>query len=220
MDRGFVALKFLASLKVTAALLVAFLLLTFWGVLAQVNAEAAGLQATVAVERFFDSYVILVLGVVPLPAFKGLAVLACVNVVASMFFRLPRGWKNAGLWLMHAALLVLLAGGVIGSEIKHEYNGFAAELPLKATENVKFFDAQDSLGTAPVPESARMLENRWPYYVQYRGSVEMAPGKNIAMYKAFYDPFHFVPYAFMVLFLLGASFHYTVKVRASRKGDS
>lgn len=205
----------------TAALLVAFMLLTFWGVMAQVNAEAAGLQATIAVERFFDSYVIWVLGVVPLPAFKSIAVLACVNLIASMVFRIPRGWKNAGLWLMHVALLVLLAGSVVGSEIKREYNGFAAVTSTKAqAENVKFFDANDSLGVAPIGESGRILENRWPYYVQYRGSVEMAPGKNIEMYKAFYDPFHFVPYAFMALFLLGAAFHYAVKVRMSRMSAS
>ena len=214
-------MKNLSSLKMTAALLVAFMLLTFWGVMAQVNAEAAGLQATIAVERFFDSYVIWVLGVVPLPAFKSIAVLACVNLIASMIFRIPRGWKNAGLWLMHVALLVLLAGSVVGSEIKREYNGFAAVTSTKAqAENVKFFDANDSLGVAPIGESGRILENRWPYYVQYRGSVEMAPGKNIEMYKAFYDPFHFVPYAFMALFLLGAAFHYAVKVRMSRMSAS
>lgn len=175
------------------------------------------MPASVAIERFFDSFFIWVLGVVPLPAFKSVAVVACANLIASMVFRMPRGWKNAGLWLMHVALLVLLAGGVVGNEIKREYNGFAAVTPTKAqTENVKFFDAKDSLGIAPMGESARILENRWPYYVQYRGSVEMAPGKSVEMYKAFYDPFHFIPYAFMVLFLLGAAFHYAVKVRATR----
>lgn len=203
----------MSSLKLTAALLVAFMLLTFWGVMAQVNAEAAGLQATVAVDRFFDSYVIWVLGVVPLPAFKSVALLACVNVVASMFCRMPRGWKNAGLWIMHVALLVLLAGGVIGSAVKREYNGFAV-VRSESAEGAKFFDAKDSLGTSPVD-----IADAWPYYVQYRGDVSMPDGKLVAMYKAFYDPFHFVPYAFMALFLLGAAFHYAVKVRASRKGE-
>lgn len=42
----------LSSLKFTVVLLIAFLLLTFWGVLAQVNAESAGLPASVAVDRF------------------------------------------------------------------------------------------------------------------------------------------------------------------------
>ena len=225
------ACRLAASLKFTAALLVAFLLLTFWGVLAQANVEASGISPAVAVDRFFGSYFIWILGVIPLPAFKSVAILGCVNVVASMVFRMPRGWKNAGLWLMHVALLVLLAGSIAGNEIGREYNGFAVssgDAPAEAlfdvgaipsgirVENVKFFDAQDSLGMNPVEGGERILENRWPYYVQYRGYVEMSPGKNVAMYKAFYDPLHFVPYAFTILFLLGAAFHYVVKVRGSR----
>lgn len=207
-----------SSLKVTAAILVAFLILTFWGVMAQANAEAAGWTAADAVERFFDSYFVWALGVIPLPAFKSIAILACVNLVASMVFRLPRGWKNVGLWLMHAALLVLLAGGVAGSELKREYNGFgvvtadSTALESSSGENLKFFAADDSLGLRPVE-----IRDAWPYYVHFRGDVAMTEEKNVAMYKAYYDPFHFVPYAFMVLFLLGAVFHYVVKVRGARK---
>ena len=219
MMRNF--LKKLSSLKVAAALLVAFLLLTFWGVLAQANAESAGLSASVAVDRFFNSYFIWILGVVPLPAFKGLSLLAAVNVVASLMFRMPRGWKNAGLWLMHVALLVLLVGGVAGGAIKREYNGFATIFPSKNhMENVKFFDVSDSLGMNPIRDGKRILENQWPYYVQYRGSVDMAPDKKVAMFKAFYDPLRFVPYAFTVLFLLGAALHYAVKVRSKQQCKS
>ncbi len=208
-----------SSLKVTAAILVAFLILTFWGVMAQANAEASGFSASVAIDRFFDSYFIWTLGVVPLPAFKSIAILACVNLVASMVFRMPRGWKNTGLWLMHVALLVLLAGGVAGSELKREYNGFgvvaagSAALESSSGENLKFFAADDSLGLRPVE-----IRDAWPYYVHFRGDVAMTENKNVAMYKAYYDPFHFVPYAFMALFLLGAVFHYVVKVRGARKG--
>ena len=210
----------------TVAVLVAFLILTFWGTLAQANAESAGISASVAIDRFFDSYFIWALGMVPLPAFKSVAILACVNLVASMVFRMPRGWKNAGLWLMHVALLVLLAGGVVGNELKREYNGFAVVPAGQESvsgqgvpvQNVKFFAADDSLGTNPVAAGGMILENRWPYYVQYRGNVEMVPGKIVEMFKAYFDPLHFVPYAFMALFLLGAVFHYVVKVRGARKG--
>ena len=208
-----------SSLKVTVAILVAFLVLTFWGTLAQANAESAGFSASVAIDRFFDSYFIWTLGVVPLPAFKSIAILACVNLVASMVFRMPRGWKNTGLWLMHVALLVLLAGGVAGSELKREYNGFgvvaadSTALDVSLGKNLKFFAADDSLGMRPVE-----IADAWPYYVHFRGDVPMTGNKNVAMYKAYYDPFHFVPYAFMALFLLGAVFHYVVKVRGARKG--
>lgn len=219
-------MKKLASLKVTVVLLVAFLVLTFWGTLAQANAEAAGYPASIAVDRFFDSYFIWALGVVPLPAFKSIAILACVNLVASMLFRMPRGWKNAGLWLMHVALLVLLAGGVVGSEIKREYNGFevvalnSVELPDSSgtVQKLKFYAADDSLGAEPANLDESVLLAGWPYYAHFQGDLPMSKGKVISMYKVYYDPLHFVPYAFMVLFLLGAVFHYVVKVRSARKG--
>ena len=218
----------MASLKVTVAVLVAFLVLTFWGVLAQANAETAGFSASVAVDRFFDSYFIWALGVVPLPAFKSVAVLACVNLVASMACRLPRGFKNAGLWLMHVALLVLLVGGVVGNEIKREYNGFevvalnSVELADSSAtaQKVKFYAADDSLGVEPVNLDESVLLTGWPYYAHFRGDLPMSKNKVISMYKVYYDPFHFVPYVFMVLFLLGAVFHYVVKVRGARKGTA
>ena len=214
----------MASLRVTAAVLVAFLVLTFWGVLAQANAEASGLSASVAVDRFFDSYFIWILGVVPLPAFKGLALLAAVNLVASLMCRMPRGFKNAGLWMMHLALLVLLVGGVVGSEIKREYNGFdvfalnSTELPesSETAQKVKFYAANDSLGAEPVNLDESVLLTGWPYYVHFRGELRLSEDKVISMYKVYYDPLHFVPYAFMALFLLGAVFHYTVKVRGGK----
>jgi len=214
----------MASLRVTAAVLVAFLVLTFWGVLAQANAEASGLSASVAIDRFFDSYIIWMLGVIPLPAFKGLALLVAVNLVASLMCRMPRGFKNAGLWLMHLALLVLLVGGVVGSEIKREYNGFdvfalnSTELPesSETAQKVKFYAANDSLGAEPVNLDESVLLEGWPYYVHFRGELRLSEDKVISMYKVCYDPLHFVPYAFMALFLLGAVFHYTVKVRGGK----
>ena len=172
----------MSSLKVTVAILVAFLILTFWGTLAQANAEAAGLSASFAADRFFDSYFIWVLGVVPLPAFKCVALFACVNLVASMIFRIPRGWKNAGLFLMHTALLVLLVGSLVGSAVKSEYNGYGVAEHGQTVQNLKFFVVDDSLGLNPV--DGIPAQGGWPYYVQYRGNVEMSPGRSVEMYKA------------------------------------
>ena len=207
-------MKKLASLKLTAALLVAFLLLTFWGVLAQVNAESAGLPASVAVDRFFDSYFLWILGVVPLPAFKGLTLLAAVNVVASMIFRMPRGLKNAGLWLMHVALLVLLVGGVAESEIKREYNGYQDISVVNA--DLSFFAVDDSLKVTPI----EIPKDDYAYSIHYYGRVDNVMGIAVDLYKATYDPLRFVPYAFMVMFLLGALFHYAVKVRNKQKASA
>ena len=224
----------LASLKVTAALLVAFLLLTFWGVLAQANAESLGASVEVATDRFFGSYFVWAVGYIPLPAFKSIAALGVVHLVLCLICRMPRGWRFSGLWLMHVALIVLLLGSLVGSEVKQEYNGYAivpaevagavsplqAEVaPLSGARDLRLFLADDSLGLAPVEIDEQELKGGWPYFVQYRGYAEMAPGKNVAMYKVFYDPFHFVPYVFMVMFLLGAAFHYFVKVRGNKVHD-
>ncbi len=226
----------LSSLKVSAALLVAFLLLTFWGVLAQANAESLGASVEVATDRFFGSYFVWAVGYIPLPAFKSVAALGVVHLVLCLIYRMPRGWRFAGLWLMHIALIVLLLGSLVGSEIKQEYNGYAvvpaevtgavsplqAEVaPLSGARDLRFFLADDSLGLAPVEIDEQELKGGWPYFVQYRGYAEMAPGKNVAMYKVLYDPFHLVPYVFMVMFLLGATLHYFVKVRGNKvHGDS
>lgn len=207
MGRCVVTLKKLASLKFTALLLVAFMLLTFWGVLAQVNAESAGVPAAVAVDRFFGSFFILILGVIPLPAFKTLVVLAALNVALSMFFRMPRGFRNIGLWLMHLALLFLLVGGIAESGIKREYNGYRDASTVN--ETVSFFAVDDSLRVTPVAVD----ERDYAYSVHYQGRVDGVMGKSVDLYKATYDPLRFVPYAFMVLFLLGAVIHYAVKVR-------
>jgi ABC-type transport system involved in cytochrome c biogenesis permease subunit len=125
---------------------------------------------------------------------------------------------------MHIALLVLLVGGVVGSEIKREYNGFdvfalnSTELPesSETAQKVKFYAANDSLGAEPVNLDESVLLTGWPYYVHFRGDFRMSEDKVISMYKVCYDPLHFVPYAFMALFLLGAVFHYTVKVRGGK----
>ena len=226
----------MASLRVSAALLVAFMLLTFWGVLAQANAESLGASVEVATDRFFGSYFVWAVGYIPLPAFKSVAALGVVHLVLCLIYRMPRGWRFAGLWLMHIALIVLLLGSLVGSEIKREYNGYAivpaevagavsplqAEVaPLSGARDLRLFFADDSLGLAPVEIDEQELKGGWPYFVQYRGYAEMAPGKNVAMYKVFYDPFHFVPYVFMVMFLLGAALHYFVKVRGNKvHGDS
>ena len=200
----------LSSLKFTIVLLVAFLLLTFWGVLAQVNAESAGLPASVAVDRFFDSYFIWILGVIPLPAFKGLAALAAVNVVASLACRMPRGLRNVGLWVMHIALLVLLVGGIAESEIKREYNGYRDVSVANAA--VSFFAVDDSLKITPV----QVDEKEYAYSVHYHGRVNDVMGTSVDLYKATYDPLRIVPYAFMALFLLGAFIHYVIKIRSKQ----
>ncbi|OWV06973.1 cytochrome c biogenesis protein CcsA [Fibrobacter sp. UWH3] len=214
MTRISAALRKFASLKVTCVLLVAFLLLTFWGALGQAAAGNEG--AALAADRFFGSYFLWALGVVPLPAFKTLAVVGALHLVASMMYRMPRifsrvdsgrlvpsGWRNLGLYGMHIALLVLLVGSLVGSEFRQEYNGFRA---AESSKPITFYTVDDSLNTSAVE-----VGEGYPYFTFYKGQVDMF-GMKVDLYTATYDPFKFVPYAFMALFLLSAIFHYAVKV--------
>lgn len=232
-----IILKKLASLKVTCILLVAFLLLLFWGTLGMAS---AGENSAVAAERFFNSYFVWTLGVVPIPAFKLLAILAVLHLVLNMFFRMPRGKRNVGLWGMHLALLILLAGGVAGSELKKEYSGYGlmvgsvTESGSKVKiQDLAFFDSKDGPGGKPVEivpnlkeqiekeflnwdEPALTLANGF-YTLHYKGYVDMAPGKRVALFSATYDSFRWVPYAFSILFILSALLHYLLKVRNSSR---
>lgn len=218
-------LKKFASLKVTCALLVAFLLLTFWGVLGQAAAGNEG--AALTTNRFFGSYFLWVLGVIPLPAFKSLAAVSALQLIASMMYRMPRifsrddsgrkrptGWRNLGLYGMHVALLVLLVGSLVGSEFLQEFNGFRAVpavgelVDVKTPQKITYYTVNDSLNTSAVE-----VGEGYPYFTFYKGQVDMF-GVKVDLYTATYDPFKFVPYVFMILFLLSAAFHYAVKVRA------
>ncbi len=229
-------LKKFASLKVTCVLLVAFLLLTFWGVLGQAAAGNEGVA--LATDRFFGSYFLWVLGVIPLPAFKSLAAVSALQLIASMMYRMPRifsrddsgrqrpsGWRNLGLYGMHVALLVLLVGSLVGSEFRQEYNGFrgvpsetlsavpgVGELSQEQiSKPIIFYTVDDSLNT-----SAVQVGEGYPYFIFYKGQVDMF-GVKVDLYTATYDPFKFVPYVFMILFLLSAAFHYVAKVRVMQK---
>ena len=193
-------LRRFAGLKVTCVLLVAFLLLTFWGTLGQAAVGNEG--AALAAERYFGSYFIWLLGVVPLPAFKSLAVLSVFHLLCSLIWRIPFGVRSVGLYMIHGGLLVLLLGSLIGSEIKGEYVGFSMD------ENpTVFFDVGDETRATPVA-----VAESFAYVVRYQGEIQMGD-KSVEMYQAFYDPFHFVPYLAMVMFIFGAALHYVLKCR-------
>lgn len=202
----------LSSLKVTVFLMVAFLVLTFWGVLSQ-----AAVGDTAGGDRFFNHYFIWALGYIPLPAFKGLAVLASAHLLLAMIYRIPRSARSLGLYMMHIALLVLFVGSLAGSAFKQEYYGFRkvdGGTALSDRETApQFYLRSDSLGLNPV----EIPQNSWIYNVRSPGSVEVLPGKTVEIFTAEYNPCRAVPYVFMILMLVGVAVHYGLVVRKARK---
>lgn len=197
--------------------MVAFLVLTFWGVLSQ-----AAVGDTAGGDRFFNHYFIWALGYIPLPAFKGLAVLASAHLLLAMIYRIPRKARSLGLYMMHIALLVLFAGSLAGSAFKQEYYGFrkvdaaalSGETALSGGGTApQFYLRSDSLGLNPV----EIPQNSWIYNVRSPGSVEVLPGKTVEIFTAEYNPCRAVPYVFMILMLVGVAVHYGLVVRKARK---
>ena len=205
--------RFCGSLKVTVFLLVAFLLVVFWGVLGQVS-----MGMDVGTERFFGSFFVWIFDVIPVPAMKGLSVLAAIHLVLSMIFRMPRGWRYVGLYGIHVALLLLLVGSLVGSGVQVRYNGYKNVAPESAPEMsgvLTMFPAGDSLGTY-----ARQLpleETSWAYHVEYRGRYPMSPGASIDLYTVTYDPLRFVPYLFTILLLVSLAYFYGGVMIGNRK---
>jgi hypothetical protein len=101
----------LTSLRLTIVCLVALMVLVVGCTLAQVQLGTFG-----AVSKYMRSWLVWwdVPGTVfSLPVFPGGALtglVLAVNLVAAQFRRLELSWKKLGLWIVHAGLILLVAG--------------------------------------------------------------------------------------------------------------
>ncbi len=123
-------LRRLASLRVTLVLLVALAVLLFWGTLYQ---SLAGVDVGTA--RFFDSWFVWVLGVLPIPALKMILVFSAVNLVCALFFRTPRRIESLGLYLIHGGLLFLIAGSFIADIFRESNDVYVLDGDAAARKN-------------------------------------------------------------------------------------
>lgn len=106
-------LRAAGSYAVTIATLFFLLALTFLGTLEQVE---HGLYVTQ--QKYFNSlFLVHQFGdtpiAVPLPGVYLLLIVLAVNLTCGALIRLPRAWTHAGVWIAHAGILVLLAGGYV-----------------------------------------------------------------------------------------------------------
>lgn len=97
--------RFLSSPGLSVILLLLLVVLTFWGTIYQVE---HGLQA--ARTRFFGSWLLLIFGFIPFPGVKSVMVVAILNVLGSLLFRIPFRKTAVGLHLTHLGIIVLLLG--------------------------------------------------------------------------------------------------------------
>jgi hypothetical protein len=156
---------FFVSVKVTVALLIFGMVIVFAATLDQVNLGIWAVQ-----EKYFHSFVVYgSVGRFVVPIFPGGYVvggLLLINLIAAHVYRFSLTWKQIGIQLTHAGLILLLVGELLSGLWQHDYQmrlndgetkNFAEsfrdnELVLTDTTNSSFDDV------VAIPE--RLLEQK------------------------------------------------------------
>lgn len=113
--------RFLASIKLTIALLIASMLLVFFGTLDQVQ-----LGIHEAQKRYFESFFVLWpynpqgFGFLPLPGGYLVGGLLLINLIAGFFVHHKLGLRKLGIQLIHLGILLLLVSGFVISLVQRE----------------------------------------------------------------------------------------------------
>jgi len=92
----------LASLKITVACLLLFMVITVLGTLYQVDHGISEAR-----EIFFSSWLVMIGNVFPFPGGQLLLWVFGINLLSSCFVRFGVKWNKTGIWLTHLGLLVL-----------------------------------------------------------------------------------------------------------------
>jgi len=100
--------QWMFSIPLTVFCLALLMILTFWGTLYQVE---HGLYA--AQEKFFTSWAVWVLGVIPFPGGKLVLGVLMINLLGYMINMLAFQPLKPGIVMIHAGLLIMLIGGAI-----------------------------------------------------------------------------------------------------------
>jgi hypothetical protein len=153
------ALVAVASLRLTVALFVLSLLLVFFGTLAQID---SGIWTTV--KAYFRDYLVWIPfqlavrfgqvffgvprtlevgGSFPFPAGWTLGGLLLANLLAAHIIRFKLSWKRAGIYVLHAGLIVLLLGELITGLTQVE-----ASMAIANGETVNFTDVRQNVELA------------------------------------------------------------------------
>jgi len=101
----------LSSYALASALFLFLLLLTYLGTLDQVEHGLLHAQ-----QKYFHSFIAVhdVKGIpLPLPGAYLLLVLLFANVLLGMLVRMRRTWAQAGMWMVHGGILLLLVGSFV-----------------------------------------------------------------------------------------------------------
>jgi len=110
----------LSSLKITVVLLMLTIVLVFVGTIAQAQ---MGIEPAVA--KFFRAWLVFAdVGGVSLPVFPGgflLGFLLLINLIAAQTRHFRLNWRDAGIWMTHGSILILLLGEFVIAMVQQEW---------------------------------------------------------------------------------------------------
>lgn len=107
--------KSLASPKLTVVCLFLLLIVVIWGTVYQVD---YGLFASQ--QKFFSSWIAVLFGFLPFPGTVLLFWILFVNLLSSLFFRIPLKWSNTGNILTHVGVLIFFVGSFFTTYFSQE----------------------------------------------------------------------------------------------------
>jgi hypothetical protein len=122
------------SLRLTIVCLAALMILVVACTLAQVRLGTLG-----AVNLYMRSWFYWIpFGSLSIPIFPGgatVGLVLMVNLIAAQYRRLELSWKKAGIWIVHAGLILLFVGEFVTSAFQVD-----ARLPFEIGQTVNFLD--------------------------------------------------------------------------------
>jgi hypothetical protein len=174
----------ITSLKLTIACLAFLMILVVLCTLAQVELGTFG-----AVNRYIKSFLVWwdvpgtlwSIPVMPGGALVGLVL--AVNLVAAQVRRLELSWKKAGIWIVHAGLILLIAGEFVASVFQVE-----SQMAIEEGQTLNYIEGRDlELAVIDVTDPAFDDVYAVPESRLASGGTIRIPGTPVSLrVKAFY----------------------------------
>jgi hypothetical protein len=135
----------LSSYALASGLFLSLLLLTYLGTLDQVEHGLLHAQ-----QKYFHSFIAVhdVKGIpLPLPGAYLLLLLLFVNVLLGMALRMRRTWAQAGMWMVHGGILLLLVGSFVS--FHYADSGYISLFEGESIDHYKSYESWEVVVRGP-----------------------------------------------------------------------
>jgi len=167
----------LTSLQLTILAMTILMILVFLCTIAQIQMGTYG-----AVQAYMRSFLVWwTPGGFSIPVFPGGALVGLVltvNLIGSMFKRLARTWQKAGLWIVHAGLILLFAGEFVTGAFQQDMR-----MSIEEGQTVNYLESYRDVELAVIDVTDPAFDEVFaiPTTLLSRSSLVDLPGSPIAL---------------------------------------